>query len=515
MYNVKATVLRNKANVAQYSKLVNKAVSRAPTNLYRSCIGNGEFACGNQNRRVSFNSMEKAMGQYAADTYIESMNLNSKSVDTPLVTMGEGADVKSWEWLTGLENSPQHDMAKLKAAGKLAKDPFDLVEKDVSTLSGGIKDLLGSDHPVLESCAKYFFETDGGKKIRPSMVLAVAYALNAHQEVHRTPSPKATKSISACSSNTDGTSCGSNGSTTKRCGGYGRDVREIVADKENCHTDIAPVFPYLTHHSYSDTSAMYATPTQKRLAEIAEMIHTASLFHDDVIDKATTRRNMDSVNQVFGNKLAILGGDFLLSRASVSLARLRNYEVVELMSTVIEHLVKGEIMQMKPSSSGKSALEYYLRKNFYKTASLMGHSCLCAAVLGGYNEDCKRAAYLYGTYVGQAFQLIDDALDFEGTTSILGKAPLADLKSGLATAPTLFAAEEFPKLLTLIGRKFEGPGDVDEALSLVKQSQGLKKCKELAQIHAELAIEAISVLEPSPARDSLIALACKVVSRTY
>jgi geranylgeranyl pyrophosphate synthase len=102
-----------------------------------------------------------------------------------------------------------------------------------------------------------------------------------------------------------------------------------------------------------------------------------------------------------------------------------------------------------------------------------------------------------------------------GTTSVLGKAPLADLKSGLATAPTLFAAEEFPKLLTLIGRKFEAPGDVDEALVLVKQSQGLRKCKELAQVHAERAIEAISVLEPSPARDSLIALACKVVTRTY
>ena len=98
---------------------------------------------------------------------------------------------------------------------------------------------------------------------------------------------------------------------------------------------------------------------------------------------------------------------------------------------------------------------------------------------------------------------------------MLGKAPLADLKSGLATAPTLFAAEEFPKLLSLIGRKFEYPGDVDEALMLVKQSQGLRKCKELAQVHVEKAIEAISVLEASPARDALIALACKVVTRTY
>jgi geranylgeranyl pyrophosphate synthase len=102
--------------------------------------------------------------------------------------------------------------------------------------------------------------------------------------------------------------------------------------------------------------------------------------------QATTRRGVPSVNQTFGNKLAILGGDFLLSRASVFLARLRNVEVVELLSTVIEHLVKGEVMQMRPSSTGKSALEYYLRKNFYKTASLMGHSCLAAAVLGKYHH---------------------------------------------------------------------------------------------------------------------------------
>lgn len=97
----------------------------------------------------------------------------------------------------------------------------------------------------------------------------------------------------------------------------------------------------------------------------------------------------------------------------------------------------------------------------------------------------------------------------------LGKAPLADLKSGLATAPTLFAAEEHPKLLSLIARKFELPGDVDEALSLVTKSDGLHRCKQLAQVHAEKAIEAILTLEPSVARDSLVALACKVVVRNH
>lgn len=89
----------------------------------------------------------------------------------------------------------------------------------------------------------------------------------------------------------------------------------------------------------------------------SEIIHTASLFHDDVIDKASTRRGVESVNRAFGNKMAILGGDFLLSRASVMLARLRNVQVVELMSSIIEHLVKGEVMQMRPLTDGATALE--------------------------------------------------------------------------------------------------------------------------------------------------------------
>jgi len=424
--------------------------------------------------------IEKAMGRKAANQFIESMELNSKYIDTPLISVADPANISSWEWSTGLDSTPKYKFEELRKMSAGVLDAFQLVEKDIGSLSGGIKELLGSDHPVLASCAKYFFDNDGGKKIRPSMVLAVSYALNVIQ-------PNDTLPDSAS-------------------------VMEALKSTTDAQTLLA-----INQANLPDTMkrTLSATPQQRRLAEITEMIHTASLFHDDVIDKATTRRNMSTVNQVFGNKLAILGGDFLLSRASVSLARLRNLEVVELLSTVIEHLVKGEIMQMKGSSTGRSALEYYLRKNFYKTASLMGHSCLAAAVLGGYNEDLRRAAYLYGTYVGQAFQLIDDALDFEGSTQVLGKAPLADLRSGLATAPTLFAAEEYPILLTLISRKFESPGDVDEALALVQKSSGLKKCRDLAQVHAERAIEAIQVFPPSLARDSLVGLACKVVTRSY
>ena len=271
-------------------------------------------------------AIEKAVGNTAAQYIIDSMDHNSRLIDTPTISVSDPSNAKSWEWVAGLDCAPKMTQEELRALASSSVDPFQLVEKDVSTLSGGIKALLGSDHPVLESCAKYFFEIDGGKKIRPTMVLAVAYALNAQADNGSSSSSSSSKSASL---------------------------------------------------AWGSASA-----SQKRLAEITEMIHTASLFHDDVIDKATTRRGHSSVNQVFGNKLAILGGDFLLSRASVALARLRNSEVIELLSTVIEHLVKGEIMQMRTSSTGTSALDYYLRKNFYKTASLMGHSCLAAAVLG-------------------------------------------------------------------------------------------------------------------------------------
>lgn len=283
------------------------------------------------------------------------------------------------------------------------------------------------------------------------------------------------------------------------------------------------------HHAAINTSpstvgSMATTPafekeisilsSQRRLAEIIEMIHTASLFHDDVIDTSDTRRGVPSAHRAYGDKLAILAGDFLLARASVALARLRNLEVVELISTVIEHLVKGEVMQMRGGHlKNCTALEYYFHKNYYKTGSLMANSCRAASVLGGHDDKVQDIAFAYGKHIGLAFQLVDDILDFEGSITSLGKPALADLKAGLATAPVLLAADEFPRLQTLIDRKFAEPGDVDEALLLVTQSKGLQRTKDLAIAQADEAINAILSLEPSPARDALAHLAFKVVSR--
>jgi hexaprenyl-diphosphate synthase len=143
------------------------------------------------------------------------------------------------------------------------------------------------------------------------------------------------------------------------------------------------------------------------------MIHAASLLHDDVIDASLTRRNNPSCVSVFGNKMSILGGDFLLGRASVALARLRNAEVIELLATVIANLVEGEFMQLKNIGKGdeaggeqESAIDYYLRKTYLKTASLISKSCRAAAILGGASPELTDSAYSFGRNLGLAFQVI-------------------------------------------------------------------------------------------------------------
>jgi solanesyl diphosphate synthase len=251
-------------------------------------------------------------------------------------------------------------------------------------------------------------------------------------------------------------------------------------------------------------------PGQLQLAEIVEMIHTASLVHDDVIDDALTRRDMPSANARFGNKMAIMAGDFLLARASISLARLQNCEVTELMASALGDLIEGEFMQMR----GGGAFDQYIQKTYLKTASLLANGCRCAAILSGATRDIVDVSTEYGKNLGLAFQVVDDLLDFTGSTEELGKPAAVDLSLGLATAPVLYAREEFPELEELISRKFSSEGDVAHARSLVERSNGIEKTKKLAAHYSQLAVQALKPLPASPARDALIALPEILLGRT-
>jgi all-trans-nonaprenyl-diphosphate synthase len=257
------------------------------------------------------------------------------------------------------------------------------------------------------------------------------------------------------------------------------------------------------------------TARHRRLAEITEMIHTASLMHDDVVDEAEVRRSLPTVNKLFGDRIAILAGDFLFGQSSWYIANLDNLEVVKLLSEVIKNFAEGEIQQGLNSFDTNLSIEAYLEKSYYKTASLMANSAKAAGILSGVSTEVAENLYNYGRNLGLAFQVVDDILDYVGSTEVLGKPAGSDLIGGNLTAPVLYALEKKPYLEALIEREFAKEGDLEEALNLVKESNGIDRARELAATHAKLAVESLKCLEVSPSSQALVELTDYVLNRLY
>ncbi len=257
------------------------------------------------------------------------------------------------------------------------------------------------------------------------------------------------------------------------------------------------------------------TPRHRRLAEITEMIHTASLVHDDVVDTAATRRGVPTVHSLFDNRVAVLAGDFLFAQSSWYLANLDNLEVVKLLSQVIMDLAEGEIQQGLNAFETDFSIEAYLEKSYYKTASLLANSAKAAGKLSEVSNDTCEKLYLYGRNLGLAFQIVDDILDFTASDEVLGKPAGSDLASGNLTAPTLYALKEYPQLIELIATEFEDEADLDKALSLVHSSEGIAKARALAQHHAQLAVAQLTDLPDSTSLQALMEMTDYVLKRLY
>ncbi|XP_057727986.1 solanesyl-diphosphate synthase 1, mitochondrial-like [Arachis stenosperma] len=317
-------------------------------------------------------------------------------------------------------------------------DPFSMVADELSLVANNLRAMVIAEVPKLSLSAEYFFRVGvEGKRFRPTVLLLMSTALKLS-----TPKP-----------------------------------------------------PH--HFDQGGSVATDLRTRQQCIAQIIEMIHVASLLHDDILDDADTRRGIGSLNIVMGNKLAVLTGNFLLSRAVVALASLQNTEVVSLVARAIDDLVTGEIMQMSTTADQRYSMEYYMQKTYYKTASLISNSCKAVAVLAGQTAEVAMLAFDYGKNLGLAFQLIDDVLDFTGTSASLGKGSLSDIRHGIVTAPILFAMEEFPQLRAVVDKGFDNPDNVDIALEYLGKSRGIQRTKDLAVIHANLAIAAIDSLPDS------------------
>ena len=256
-------------------------------------------------------------------------------------------------------------------------------------------------------------------------------------------------------------------------------------------------------------------PRHRRLAEITEMIHTASLVHDDVVDEAATRRGVDTVHSRFNHRVAVLAGDFLFAQASWHLANLDNLEVVKLLSRVIMDLADGEVRQSLFRYDTGQSFETYLEKSYCKTASLIANSARAAGVLSDLPAERLDALYRFGRQLGLAFQVVDDILDFTGSDQQLGKPAASDLASGYLTAPALYALEERPALSGLIEREFSEEADLEQALDLVRGCEAIPRSRALAERFAREAGEALEWLPLSDASRALKALPEFVLSRLY
>ncbi len=264
-------------------------------------------------------------------------------------------------------------------------------------------------------------------------------------------------------------------------------------------------------------------------AAVAELIHVATLLHDDVLDKSDMRRGRSTVRALWGNRVSILSGDYLLAQASLKLSRLNNCRLVSIFATVLSNLCEGEVEQVRASYNLDVNWENYFKKSICKTASLFSACCESAGVLNCHTESEIQRLKLFGEKFGIAFQIIDDLLDYTSSAQALGKPVLDDLKNGILNAPILIALETFPKgsneyqkLQGLIESLFQSemePNDQvasqQELLALLDNIDAIEKTQVLAERYVREACEAIAFLPDSPYRQALFDLTCYATQRQH
>jgi heptaprenyl diphosphate synthase len=255
---------------------------------------------------------------------------------------------------------------------------------------------------------------------------------------------------------------------------------------------------------------------------IVELVHLATLYHDDVIDEAPARRGTPSANSRWDNTVAILTGDYLFACASDLSADL-GVDVTRIMARTLAQLCEGQIAEVQGSLGALPpdvphivpTRSHYLEVISGKTASLIATSCRYGALLSGVDPDGVEAAATYGWNVGMAFQLSDDILDITSIEEESGKTPGTDLKEGVRTLPVLLALEADPdgKLATLLAGE-PGDAEVARALALLRDSDALARSRTAASGYVDAAVEQLAVFGDRPAVKALQRLAEYSLDRT-
>lgn len=300
---------------------------------------------------------------------------------------------------------------------------------------------------------------------------------------------------------------------------------------QNLHTDVS-LIDQLSHHIVNSGGKRlrpallllicrhfgYSGDQQINLAAIIEFIHTATLLHDDVVDDSKLRRGQETANQVWGNEASVLVGDFLYSRAFQMMVRTKSMKVMEILSNATNTIAEGEVQQLLNLHDPETTEACYLDVIRNKTAKLFEAAGQLAGVICDRPESEELSLARYGAHLGTAFQLIDDALDYNATSSELGKNIGDDLAEGKPTLPLLYAMWNCSKEESDIIRNAITHGGLDniEVIRKAIESTGaIAYTARLAREESAKAINELTKFKPSMCLDALDALARFAVERNF
>ncbi len=253
-------------------------------------------------------------------------------------------------------------------------------------------------------------------------------------------------------------------------------------------------------------------------AAFIEFIHTATLLHDDVVDESDMRRGKATANAAFGNAASVLVGDFIYTRSFQMMTELGSLEILKLMSNAVNIIAEGEVQQLMNCNDPSTTEESYMQVIYSKTARLFEVATQIGAILTDSSPEIEQAMQNYGKYLGTAFQLIDDVMDYTSEGKEMGKNVGDDLAEGKPTLPLLFAMRKGTESQRIMIHeaieKSNGMDRLGDILQTLSETGALEYTTNLAQLEADKAIAELTVLPESEYKQALVTLAHMSVNRT-
>lgn len=276
---------------------------------------------------------------------------------------------------------------------------------------------------------------------------------------------------------------------------------------------LRPLLVLLAAHA-----AGYGGRRHHDLAAIVEFIHTATLLHDDVVDASDLRRGRETANAIWGNEASVLVGDFLYTRSFEMMVELEHMQVMRVFAQATNTIAEGEVLQLLNVHDPDVTETRYRDVIYRKTAALFEAGCRLAALLSGRPEPEQQAAASYGRHLGTAFQLIDDALDYDGDAGEIGKNIGDDLAEGKPTMPLIYAIRVGDEATrSTVRRAIEEGGreHIGAVRAAIAKTGAIPYTRGLAESEAERAVESLAFVAPGPLKAALETLARFAVSRRY